>query len=242
LADRLSGTQDALAQLIEALSHAANHAGASDELAMATAQRQALSQLQHRIAFAGPQDLPALRAEVVASIAATQATLPQASTGLASARAAEAALHAANAAAHATVRDFVSDFYDKKIFDPYLHFASAEDEAAYRKREAERREAIEKAMAEGTPEGNLQALRLSKEQLLDAGAHGADASPDYARDLAALEKAEARIGASMPTEERAATASDDPAAALLAAGVTFDSSPTTPLPVNDARAPSRGRG
>jgi hypothetical protein len=41
-------------------------------------------------------------------------------------------------------------------------------------------------LAKGTPEGNAEALRLGKAQLIDAGAHGADRSPDYAPMLANL--------------------------------------------------------
>jgi hypothetical protein len=95
-------------------------------------------------------------------------------------------LHEASEAAHHKVATFVHDFYVRKIFDPYLRFGSPEDEAAYRKREAERERAIKEALAEGTPEGNLRASQLAVEQLKDAGAHGADRSPQYQPALDAL--------------------------------------------------------
>ena len=39
---------------------------------------------------------------------------------------------------------------------------------------------IEQAQAKGTPEGDKRAADLSIDQMRDAGAHGADRSPDYA--------------------------------------------------------------
>ncbi len=198
LAAQLSGAQDAIEALVHQLKDAAAHGGGTEYLVRAEAQRQALGHLQNRIAVAGPAELAALRAEIIASVAASQATLPQTSaTAALSARAAEAALHAASEKAHQTVSGFLDDYYEKKLFEPYLRFDSAEDEAAYRKREAERREAIEKALAEGTPEGQLRALELSKEQMRDAGDHGANRSPDYAPMLGRLDGDEQALASAL---------------------------------------------
>jgi hypothetical protein len=151
-------------------------------------------------------------------------------------------LQQASAAAHQTVSDFERDFYERRAFDPYLRFASAEDEEAYRRREADRKAAIDRAMAERTPEGNLRANRLALDQLEDAGAHGADRSPEYLRThdrlmatRDALTRAitsapSAAISSSQPTtattadplQSIAAKAPDAKgvAAALLAAGIS----------------------
>ncbi len=130
----------------------------------------------------------AMTSEVAASVAATQSVVQQAQQGTNGAQAAEAALQQASATSHQSVSDFERDFYGRRIFDPYLRFASAEDEEAYRRREAERQQAIDKAMAEGTPEGNLKANKLAIDQLQDAGTHGADRSPEYKRHMDALLK------------------------------------------------------
>ena len=79
----------------------------------------------------------------------------------------------------ATVEEISRDIYERRIFDPYLHFSSAQDEAAYRRREEQTRRAINDALAQGTPEGDLLAARLTDRQLQDAGAHGAAASPEF---------------------------------------------------------------
>lgn len=71
------------------------------------------------------------------------------------------------------------DFYDRHVFDSYLKFTSGDDEEEYRRRAEERKHAIEKAMAEHTPEGDLRAANLSLDQLNDAGAHGADKSAAF---------------------------------------------------------------
>ncbi|MEJ0027702.1 MAG: hypothetical protein WDN01_16885 [Rhizomicrobium sp.] len=167
----------------------------------ATTQLQGLSQLQRRIASADAATLTAIRNEVAACVAATQAFVRQEQADKA-AGAAQAALAQASDAARSAVTDFERDFYGRRIFDPYLKFASAEDEDGYRHREEERRLAIEKALAEGTPEGNLRANQLAIDQLKDAGAHGADRSPDYASRLTGLQNARDQlIAASPPAKE-----------------------------------------
>lgn len=71
------------------------------------------------------------------------------------------------------------DMFDRKIFDPYLHFSSAEDEAEYRKRQAEARSYVNAQLARGTPEGNLNAGGGMVGSMLDAHAHGAGDSPEF---------------------------------------------------------------
>ena len=95
----------------------------------------------------------------------------------------------------------------KKKYDAYLRFSSTEDEEAYRARSDDRERYIRDQLALGTPEGNLNAARAMREQLKDAGAHGADAHPDFAgdrdrlmRDTEALAKG---IAAASPQVQKA---------------------------------------
>lgn len=66
------------------------------------------------------------------------------------------------------------DVFEKRVLDPYLCFASAVDEEAYRKRERERDEFRTHALALRTPEGDRRELELAQDQLRDAGGHGRD--------------------------------------------------------------------
>jgi hypothetical protein len=71
------------------------------------------------------------------------------------------------------------DVFAQHIFDRYLRFSSAEDEAAYRKREADAKKYIADQLARHTPEGDLNAGGGMIGQMLDAHAHGAGDSPDF---------------------------------------------------------------
>jgi hypothetical protein len=151
-------------------------------IAQARAQLTVLARLQRRVADASPVGLASMRGEVTATVAATQAiTLQGAPSGAQPYRTAQVALERASAAARLTTTNFVHAFYDEHEFDKYLRFASTEDEQEYRRREDERKQAIQKALDEHTPEGNLRAANLSLEQLHEAGAHGANRSPEYAK-------------------------------------------------------------
>jgi len=117
-------------------------------------------------------DIRAYTSEVRNSATAAQNTSTQTMT---------VALQQASAASRTTTAGFMHDYYDRRVFDPYLRFASTGDEEEYRRREDERRRAIEKALAEHTPAGELRAANLAIDQLHDAGAHGATRSPAYKR-------------------------------------------------------------
>lgn len=194
---QISGAQAALEVQLEALRHAANLGGDTASLVIAQNQLSRLGGLSHRIEHASGVNLAAIRAEVTASIGAAQAVAQQARTVAASGTAAEAALHEASAETRRVTGDFVRDFYERKIFDPYLRFGSPEEEQAYRERESAREKAIEEARARGTPEGELQATRLAIAQLEDAGTHGADASPDYQPTIGGLRTAERNLASSI---------------------------------------------
>lgn len=120
------------------------------------------------------------------------------------------ALAAASQAAREAASDFQDAYFKQRKFDPYLTFASEEEERAYRKREEERQKEIEKAMALNTPEGDRRAAQLAKEQLLDAGAHGADRSPDYQPLLDKLTSSNAELAAQIETTKSQEVASAVP--------------------------------
>lgn len=142
-----------------------------------TNQRQSLQQLQKQVGSASLTTLARLRAEIADAVATTQ-TLAEQGRAIATTagQAAAEALATASANSRAQVTSIMRDMYR---FDSHLDFASAEDAAAYRKREAERRAEIEAALAKATPESTLKASGLTVGQLLDAKAHGADDSPEF---------------------------------------------------------------
>lgn len=216
---QVSGAQAALEGQLEALRHAANLGGDTASLAIAQNQLSRLGGLSHRIEQASGVNLAAIRAEVTASIGAAQAVAQQARTAAATGTAAEAALHQASAEARRVTGDFVRDFYERKIFDPYLRFGSPEEEQAYREREAAREKAIEEARGRGTPEGESRAIKLAIAQLEDAGAHGATESPEYASMLGQLRGNDRALDiqraatADRQSSQAASTATDQIAAA-----------------------------
>lgn len=195
MAGQIASTQAQLEVHIEDLRRAAGAGGDAGALGQAEAQLGRLGTLARRLEQAGPGGLAALKAEVLAANFAAQALAQQSRTVAATAQNTEVALHAARHDARKAVDDFTRDFYERKIFEKDLRFASEEDERAYREREEQRRREIEKARAEGTPEGDLRALRLAKEQLVDAGAHGADQNPQYAPMLKGIDSATRRLEA-----------------------------------------------
>lgn len=208
LLTQIETAQATLESQLDALRDAAAKGGDGTALLAAQSQLAGLGSLSRRVEHAHGSGLVSVRAEIAAFVAATQATVQQVRGATASAVAAEAALHKATAEAHRITGSFLDDFYEKKIFDPYLRFASPDDERAYREREDAYRRAIEAARAEGTPEGELRAVRLSREQLEDAGRHGADASPDYASRLAGLSAAEQNLAQAATTQQSAASEAD----------------------------------
>lgn len=185
---QIASTQAQLEGHIEDLRRAAGAGGDAGALGQAEAQLGRLGTLARRLEQAGLGGLAALKAEVLAANFAAQALAQQSRTVAATAQNTEVALHAAQHDARKAVDDFTRDFYERRIFEKDLRFASEEDERAYREREEQRRREIEKARAEGTPEGDLRALRLAKEQLLDAGAHGVDQNPAYQPTLTKLDQ------------------------------------------------------
>lgn len=146
--------------------------------AQAQAQLGSVTQLRREIGSANPDTLAALRSEVTSIVAQTH-TLVQESravvaAGAARAEAADLASLAATSRAEVTTL-----MQDMHRFDPYLRFASADEEEAYRQREAQRRAYIDAQHAKSTPEGNLNAAGGAIGQMVDAKAHGAGESPEF---------------------------------------------------------------
>ena len=172
----------------------------------------------------GAKGVAALRAEIASAVAATHAYALSVGgvTGTAQGSPAEQvaqALRAASDTAHQTVADFSRDFYERKIFDPYLKFTSTEDEEAYRRREQERQRAIEKAQAENTPAGTLRANTLAIDQLHDAGAHGADRSPEYEPRMDKLLASRDALKNAIAEDRIVATAPHSPGTSATSAAV-----------------------
>jgi hypothetical protein len=142
-------------------------------------QGQALHQLQRTVGSANLGSLLALRSDVSIAAASASALANQMVTTATNAAAANANLSLAQRA-RANIEALGRDLFEKRVLDPYLQFASAEDEEAYRKRERERDEARMRALELRTPEGDRRANELIQDQLRDAGAHGADRSRDFA--------------------------------------------------------------
>lgn len=195
-----------------------------------------------------------MQAEVAAVVATAQQATQQGRVASASAHTAHAALHSAQAHAQKVTGDFLHDFYERKIFDPYLTFGSAQEEQAYREREEARQRAIEAARALGTPEGELLALRLSREQLQDAARFGADRSPDFAPTYATIVSAGTDLEQAMAIspdrarEDQAQTqaspsglVSPDIIASLRNAGISVPASDALPSVVSNHRACESGR-
>lgn len=88
-------------------------------------------------------------------------------------------LAVASAAVRTDTQTLADDIFGRRIFAPYLRFESAEEEAAFRDREARARAYIEAQLGRGTQEGNLNAGSGMLGHMLDAHAHGAGDSPDF---------------------------------------------------------------
>lgn len=202
MASQLADAQAALSANIVEL----RQSGASaDVVSQGEIQIAALMGLKRRLETASPATLAAIRQEIVSSVAAATKIAQQAQTATASEGQGVVgmSLVAANEAARATATAFEDDYYKKRKYEAYLHFTSPEDEAAFRRRETERKLEIEKALALETPEGTLRALTLQQAQLRDAGEHGASESPDFAGDMNNLDEAKNNLAASRAADRKA---------------------------------------
>jgi hypothetical protein len=165
-------------------------AGASEtDMAALRQQAQTLVQLQRALTDRGRAGLDDLKGPIAAAVTASTALAATGrDTALASKGTDPTSMAAITAATRRQVENLSRDIYERKIFDPYLSFASAEEEAEYRRREQEAKRYMEAEMAKGTPEGDLNAAGAAQGQLLDAAAHGAADSPEFKERWEALEK------------------------------------------------------
>ncbi len=191
-----------------------NGAGDASLIAQALAHQQTLAKLERALSSGSAAMIaPNIRGEIAAVLAAS-ANLSQQAKLTADQQTVD--LATAQARARATVQEIGRDIYGRRIFDPYLRFASEEDEVAYRRREEENRRAIAEALAEHTPEGDLRAAQITERQLQDAGAHGADASPQFSnlvsRNRENMNGLETAIGqqTSAQVDEQSATRQSPP--------------------------------
>lgn len=176
-------------------------AGNADSSLIGQAEQQLalLLSLRSQLATASGKQLPAIGAEIAAVVTAATSTA-RAAQHAAAAGSNQMSVGQASQVARAAVADFEDDYFKKRKFDPYLQFKSEEEERAFREREAKRQAEIQKALALHTPEGDLRAAQLSEAQLRDAGAHGADRSPDYAPTLEKLSAATDTLQAAIDAE------------------------------------------
>ena len=120
--------------------------------------------------------MASMRGDIAATVAACQTAAQQA-------RAAADETNVSNLSNYAqSARNAVNDVMrGMKDFDRDLHFANAQDEAEYRRREDERRAYIDAELARHTPQGDLNASGGAVGQMADAAAHGAAANPEFQR-------------------------------------------------------------
>ena len=149
-------------------------AGAANQLSGAISDLE--SALQSSNFNLRAADLSTIRSMVQSG--AISSLVSQASTQ-ASVQAAARTVAATAAETRNETQAVARDVFDRKIFEPYLHFSSKEDEAEYRRREAEAKRYIDAQLAKHTPEGDLNAGGGTLGQMLDANVHGAGNSPDF---------------------------------------------------------------
>lgn len=200
LSARVSGAQQALASQLDALTAA----GAAPELiGQLRDQMLALTTLRDTIATAKSSNLATVRGDVINLVAASTALVQQARTAGSAANADQAAeLAASGVALRSELASAHANLFEKRVFDPFLSFASEEDKEAYRRREAEARRYIDQQMVKGTPEGDLNAAGATMGQMLDAHAHGAGNSPEFLPQWNRLVEATERQRAALRAEGR----------------------------------------
>lgn len=163
-------------------------AGAEEDAALCAQLRDAATRTAGVIgalsqALASPagtlrqMDITALQGLVRAGETASLLSIATARQSSATARLETVA--AASAATGDTTRALAHDIFSQRMFAPYMRFTSAEEEDAFRDREAKARAYIEAQLGRGTPEGNLNAGAGMAGYMLDAHAHGAGNSPDF---------------------------------------------------------------
>lgn len=171
---------DVMADIEAGLAENSRAAGGASGAGEAQAQLASLATLQSAITSAQPEALPVLQAKLAWSLPAAQNTIAQMRAATAQATIQAAELASTSEVTRRTTRAIADDLFERRIFDPYLKFASEAEEAQYRQREADARRYIEDQLAKGTPTGTLNATGAVAGQMLDAHGHGAGDSPEFA--------------------------------------------------------------
>lgn len=236
-------------ELESAIADLARNGAPSTSIAEARTQFASLGALCQQLASADSKTLIALRATVAAAVASGQSAAQQA-LGDAGGAMNNQAMNAQQA--RQAIADVGRKLFEDKALDPYLQFASAEDEVAYRRREEERRKAYEAEMEKHTVEGDRRAAEIAKSQLGDAEAHGAGKSPEFQRMQASVQEASttlSAIAAETPTPTKPSRSNapnddiSDVMAALREAGVKTDEPPSAqPSHGLGSKMPSRDAG
>jgi hypothetical protein len=169
-----------MAEIEAGLAENSRAAGGASGAGDAQAQLAMLATLQSAITSAQPAALPVLQAKLAWSLPAAQNTVAQMRAATAQATIQAAELASTSEASRRTTRAIADDLFERRIFDPYMKFGSDADEAQYRQREADARRYIDDQLAKNTPTGTLNATSAVAGQLLDAHAHGAGDSADFA--------------------------------------------------------------
>jgi hypothetical protein len=177
----LSQARAELTDIRRAISQASGNSAVQSRLAAAGAQiagvAAEVSQALNSSSFSlGAADLMALQSAV--SSADLSALVDDASTPGGSRRSI-AEIAAASAATRQEVQDLSRDVFDRHIFEPYLRFSSADDEAGFRARTAATQNYVKAQLDRGTAEGNLNAGGGMMDYMLNAHAHGAGKSPEF---------------------------------------------------------------
>lgn len=155
-------------------------------------QMQALAQLQRSIGTASLSDLAAMRGEIAAAVTQTHAVIEQGRAASGGVDADSAALTNLASRAQTQAASFMRDL---RQYDDLLHFDSEEQERAYRQREEDYRKRHEAGLAQGGPEGALQASGAAFSQSVDLAAHGASADPALMRRVDELAASTAALRA-----------------------------------------------
>lgn len=178
----LSQARSQAADIHRALEALRGDAGLQSELSGVAAELSgAISDLQSALQSGTVRAADLMAIKSIVQSGSVASILSQASAQAASQVSAQAAATVAATAADTRreTQTLAQDVFEKKIFDRYLHFSSPEDQAEYRKREAEAKRYIDAQLARKTPEGDLNAGGGMIGQMLDAHAHGAGDSPDF---------------------------------------------------------------
>jgi hypothetical protein len=169
-----------------------------------------IATLMQSVGTASNAQLAAMSGTVAAAIGQSEAIAADARAQSAQAESAASSqrLSDARREAQQTIAALDDDLYKRKIFDRYLEFKSDEDKRAYREREEENRRALAAARAKGTAEGDLEALAIERRQMLDAGAHGADRSPEWQKRMEQMDEVRGNLRAAMRENGKDAKVAD----------------------------------